>query len=254
MSFDPLAIGDLVDNSWLWPILGHAESPLLPDSYNGETEAARQRQTLEVWVEFISNRRQAFIGVLGFLSMVAGEYRSAINHLEKLLLIAREYELLEPYRPQLVLPRVLLGDCYRETSAIENARRIRRRAASLRSCLLGAEHDDFTQCGLPWIEKAESRLLADGQTLPAPDVISRAAGHLHQAMSYLLAAEQFEVKGEDLTDRVRRAGSRYCEFAIQPLRHHAPPSFCPEPATETAALNSESASADHDLLIPIQIP
>jgi len=207
---------DLEDNPWLWPILGHAESPLLPDSYNGETEAARQKQALQSWVEFVANRRTGFIGILGFSSFATGQFSSAARHLEKLLLIGRRYEHLEPCRQELVWPRVLVGDCYREAGAIDKAKRIWRRAASIRVCF-ATEHDDFTRCVLPWIEKAESRLLDLGETLPASEVTLRAAEHLRQAMSHLLAAEQFETKGEDLTDRVRRAGSRYSELLQRAL-------------------------------------
>ncbi len=207
----PAGDRDLENNPWLWPILGHAESPLLPDSYNGETEAARQKQALEAWAEFVANRRDGFIGILGFLSLATAQYSSAARHLEKLLLIARRYEHLEPCRQELLWPRVLLGDCYREIGAIDKAKRMWHRVASVRVCF-AAEHDDFTQCVLPWIEKAESRLIAGGETLPPSEATSRAAEHLRSAMSYLLAAEQFETKGEDLTDRVRRAGSRYSEL------------------------------------------
>jgi tetratricopeptide (TPR) repeat protein len=212
----PAGDRDLEDNPWLWPILGHGESPLLPDSYNGETEAARERQALEAWVQFVSNRRQGFIGVFGFLLLATAQYSSAVRYLEKLLLIARRYEHLEPCRPELLWPRVLLGDCYQKIGTIEKATRMWRRAASVRSCVV-AEPDDFTQCILPWIQKAESRLQAGGENLPAPEMTRRATEHFRQAMSYLLAAEQFEVKGEDLTDRVRRAGSRYVELVQRAL-------------------------------------
>jgi len=216
----PAGDRDLEDNPWLWPILGHAESPLLPGSYNGETEAARQKQALQAWVEFVADRREGFIGILGFLSLATAQYSSAARHLDKLLLIARRYEHLEPYRRELLWPRVLLGDCYREIGAIDKAKRMWHRAASVRVCF-AAEGDDFTQYVLPWIEKAESRLLGGGETLPAPEMTRRAGEHLRQATSYLLAAEQFETKGEDLTDRVRHAGSQYTEMlqsALSELR------------------------------------
>lgn len=216
----PAGDRDLEENPWLWPILGHAESPLLPDSYNGETEAARQRQALEAWTEFIANRREGFVGILGFLSFATAQYSSAARHLDKLLLIKRPYEQLDPCRPELLWPRVIIGDCYRENGDVDKAKRMWHRAASFRICF-AAEHDDFAECVLPWIKKAESRLLGDGETLPAQERTGRAADHLRQAVSYLLAAEQFETKGEDLTDRVRRAGSRYSELlqgALSELR------------------------------------
>jgi tetratricopeptide (TPR) repeat protein len=212
----PAGDRDLENNPWLWPILGHAESPLLPDAYNGETEVARQRQALEAWVEFVANRRQGFIGILGLLSLTTTQYSSAARHLEKLLLIKRPYEQLDPCRPELLWPRVLLGDCYRETGVIDKAKRMWQRAASFRVCF-AAEHGGFAQSVSHWIKKAESRLLEDGETLPAPEMTRRATGHLRQAMSYLLAAEQFETRGEDLTDRVRRAGSRYAELLQRAL-------------------------------------
>lgn len=216
----PAGDRDLEDNPWLWPILGHAESPLLPASYNGETEAARQEQALAAWAEFVANRREGFIGILGFLSLATAQYSSAARHFEKLLLLARRYEHLEPCRQELLWPRVLLGDCYRELGAIDKAKRMWHRVASVRVCY-AAEHNDFTQCVLPWIERAESRLRGSGETLPASEATSRAAEHLRQSISYLLAAEQFEPKGEDLTDQVRRAGSRYSDLlqgALSELR------------------------------------
>src|SRR5260370_37105489 len=89
-------------------------------------------------------------------------------------------------------------------------------AASFRICF-SSEHDDSAQSVLPWILKAESRLSTEGQTLPTAERTKQASEHLRQAMSYLLAAEQFEVKGEDLTDRIRRAGTRYAELVQRAL-------------------------------------
>ena len=70
---------------------------------------------------------------------------------------------------------------------------------------------------MPWIDKAESRRSASGESLPPPETTTRASEHLRQAFSYLLAAEQFETKGEDLTDRVRRAGSQYYDLVQSAL-------------------------------------
>ena len=72
--------------------------------------------------------------------------------------------------------------------------------------------DAWSRFALPWIEKAKSRLLERGMTLPPPELSRQSSDHLRSAIQYQLEAEQFESNAgglEELVDGVRRAGRRY---------------------------------------------
>src|ERR1035437_4959019 len=202
---------DLHENPWLYFIMGHSYGPYLPGAYEGTTEAEKRRATIEKWAEFVHDNQPRFLGALAFLYFTNGQYLRAAQHFENVLLMARRYESISPFRIELLWPLVAAGDWYSALQDHGRAAACWRRARSIELCT-DSGLDDWSRFGLPWIEKAKSRLAERNILVSTIEVSRQASDHLKLAIHHQVEAEQFEVRDEgldDLVDSVRRAGRRY---------------------------------------------
>lgn len=201
------------ETPWLYFIMGHAYGPSLPSAYIGETETERKKTAMGVWAEFM-NDQERFAGALGYLCLTNGQYREAAKHFETVLLIARRYETVTPYRIELLWPLVTLGTCYWNSQEPERATACWRRACSVSTCIEPDTTDDWGALGSPWIEQAKSRLTEHNIGIPPPEISLQAAKHLGEAVRHIVEAEQYEAAGVDLdqlADLIRRGGRRYTD-------------------------------------------
>jgi tetratricopeptide (TPR) repeat protein len=204
---------DLQENPWLYFILGHAYGPMLPEAYRGDTEAEKRITALRHWADFIKDNHEEMFGALAYLYFSNCQYSEAAKPLEKILLMARKYESVDPIRIEVLWPRVVLGDCYWSDGQHHKAAACWRGAHSFDVCVqFEPDLDSWSQFALPWIEKAKSRLAEHSISVPAPEVSRQASEHLKKAVEHLLEAEAFEAGGvdlEELSALIRRAGRRY---------------------------------------------
>lgn len=204
---------DLEENPWLYFILGHAYGPMGLGSYGGDTEAEKRTAALRGWADFVKDHHESMFGALAYLYFSNCQYYEAVILLEKLLLMERQYEAIDPVRIELLWPRVVLGDCYWSDGQHLKAAARWRGARSFDVCVqFEPELDSWSQFALPWIEKAKSRLAEHSISVPAPEVSRQASEHLKKAVEHLLEAEALDAGAADLEELsalVRRAGRRY---------------------------------------------
>jgi hypothetical protein len=206
---------DIRENPWMYFIMGHTYGPSLPEAYLGDTAADKNRTAMGMWAEFINSdgNRHNFLGASAFLRFTNNQYRQASQQFETIVLKMRRYESISPVRIELLWPLVMAGDCYGALKEDGRAASCWNRARSIGMCAeSGHGLDDWGRFALPWIEKAKSRLLERGMTLPPPELSRQSSDHLRSAIQYQLEAEQFETNAgglEELVDGVRRAGRRY---------------------------------------------
>jgi tetratricopeptide (TPR) repeat protein len=204
---------DLEEYPWLQFILGSLHAPKLPDQYRGDTDAERRTVAISHWSDFVMDRYDHMLGALAFLHFTNGNYSEAARHLERVILIMRRYEAIDPIRIEFAWPRVVLGDCNRASGTHDKAAACWQDARSLQICTrLQTQLDPYSQFALPWVEKAKARLAESGIPVSDAETSYRSSQHLLRAIEYMVEAEQYEEQGVDLerlAQRVRRAGERY---------------------------------------------
>lgn len=153
--------------------------------------------------------------MLAYLLFENKQYREAALLLESILLIAREYEGNSPVRIELAWPLTIVGESYCALGEMEKASGAWKRVRSLDLCILiNSEIDEWSRLAVPWIEKAKSKLSANGIPVPTPEDSLSSSEHLKQAVMLMIEAEQFTNEGEDLVElsgMIRRAGTRYTD-------------------------------------------
>jgi hypothetical protein len=208
----PIGNKDLVENPWLYLVLGHAYGPVLPNSFQAQTEEHRREMALRSWRTFFKDLTP-IRHALSYLMFASGRSADAAKLFEGLSLIVREYEAVSPVRIEWVWPRTMLAECYLACDQVPHAIRALHSARSVDICrALDPDADDWSTFALPWIEKAKSRLAENRISIPLMEVSLKAAKHLEQAVRFLVAAEQYEEVAGDLEQNVtsiQRAGTKY---------------------------------------------
>ena len=209
----PAGDRDVQQNPWLYFVLGHAYGPSLPDGYMGQTEVERRKRAMGAWRTFFADLT-AVSGSLAYFLFANGQYTEAVPYLERLLLIARRYETVSPFRIEALWPCSILGECYWATDHKNKAAGAWRRALSVELCssIDHSEIDEWGRLATPWIERARSSLADRNIAVPVLEISLRASRHLREAIGCLLEAEQYEARGvdlEDLSSLIRQAGRKY---------------------------------------------